>query len=51
VHKNKDFEESIRFANAVGALTCLYVGGAEGKITEEKVLKFMMSKDNPTNKT
>ncbi|MCD6469652.1 carbohydrate kinase family protein [Candidatus Bathyarchaeota archaeon] len=51
VHKNKDFGESIRFANAVGALTCLYVGGAEGKITEEKVLKFMMSKDNPTNKT
>ncbi len=51
VHKNKDFGESVRFANAVGALTCLYVGGAEGKITEEKVLKFMMSKDNPTNKT
>lgn len=44
VHKSKDFGESIRFANAVGALTCLYVGGAEGKITEEKVLKFMANR-------
>ena len=41
VHKNKSFRESVRFANAVGALTCLYIGGAEGKITEEKVLEFI----------
>lgn len=41
VHKNKGFEESIRFANAVGALSCLYIGGAEGKITEEETLRFI----------
>ncbi|MEM2610751.1 MAG: carbohydrate kinase family protein [Candidatus Bathyarchaeia archaeon] len=41
VHRDRGFEESIRFANAVGALSCLYVGGAEGKITEEETRKFM----------
>ncbi|MEM2960199.1 MAG: carbohydrate kinase family protein [Candidatus Bathyarchaeia archaeon] len=41
VHKSKGFEESIRFANAVGALSCLYIGGAEGKITEEETLRFI----------
>lgn len=41
VHKERDFKESLRFANAVGALACLYIGGAEGKITEEEALKFM----------
>lgn len=35
------FEESLRFANAMGALSCLYLGGAGGKITEEDVLRFM----------
>lgn len=41
VHKERNFKESLMFANAVGALACLYIGGAEGKITEEEALKFM----------
>jgi sugar/nucleoside kinase (ribokinase family) len=41
VHKGRDFEESVKFANAVGALSCLHIGGAEGEINEEKVLTFM----------
>jgi len=41
LYKKEDFETSLRFANALGALSCLYVGGAEEKITETDVLKFM----------
>jgi len=41
VHKKEKFEASIEFANALGALSCLYVGGAEEKITEANVLNFM----------
>lgn len=47
VHRGRGFEESIRFANAVGALSCLYIGGAEGKITEEETLRFMEQYQNP----
>ena len=36
--RNKDLEASIRFANAVGALSCLYIGGAGGTITEDDAL-------------
>jgi len=39
--KNKSFEASIQFANAVGALCCLYVGGAEGKITEKDAVRLL----------
>jgi len=39
--KEMSFEDSLRFANAMGALSCLYVGGAEGKITERDVLRFL----------
>jgi len=42
--KKMSFEDSLRFANAMGALSCLYVGGAGGKITEEDVLKFLHEK-------
>ena len=41
LHKNKDFQASIKFANALGALSCLYIGGAEKRITEADVLDFM----------
>ena len=44
VCKRMEFEDSLRFANAMGALSCLYVGGAGGKITEKKVLRFMYEK-------
>ncbi|MCW4019748.1 MAG: carbohydrate kinase family protein [Candidatus Bathyarchaeota archaeon] len=40
-HKKEDFEVSMKFANALGALSCLYTGGAEQKITEVDVLNFM----------
>jgi len=42
--KKMSFEDSLRFANAMGALSCLYVGGAGGKIKEEDVLKFLHEK-------
>jgi len=42
--KEMSFEDSLRFANAMGALSCLYVGGAGGKITEDDVLKFLHEK-------
>ena len=42
--KKMSFEDSLRFANAMGALSCLYVGGAGGKITEEDVLNFLREK-------
>jgi len=41
LHQEKDFETSMRFANALGALSCLYIGGADEKITETDVLDFM----------
>ncbi len=44
VHKNKSLRDSVIFANAVGALACLNVGGAEGKITEDEALNFIMSR-------
>jgi len=43
LHKKKDFEISMRFANALGALSCLYIGGAEERITETDVLNFSTS--------
>jgi len=45
IHRGKDFESSIRFANALGALSCLYIGGAEERITENDVVDFM--KEHP----
>ncbi|MBS7634281.1 sugar kinase [Candidatus Bathyarchaeota archaeon] len=42
VHKNKSLRDSIIFANAVGALACLRIGGAEGKITEGEALNFII---------
>ena len=41
IWKKQTFKRSMEFANAVGALSCLYTGGAEGKITEEAALKFL----------
>ena len=41
MHRRKDFETSMSFANALGALSCLYIGGAEERITENDVLDFM----------
>ncbi len=41
LYKKEDFETSIRFANGLGALSCLYIGGAEEKITETDVLNFV----------
>jgi sugar/nucleoside kinase (ribokinase family) len=41
LHKNKGLKASIEFANALGALSCLYIGGAEQRITEADVLDFM----------
>lgn len=48
VHRGRGFEESMRFASAVGALSCLYIGGAEGKITEEETLRFMKRYQKPS---
>jgi len=42
--KKMGFEDSLRFANAMGALSCFYIGGAGGKITEKDVLKFLHEK-------
>jgi sugar/nucleoside kinase (ribokinase family) len=44
VHKNKGLRDSIIFANAVGALSCLHIGGAEGKITEDEALNFIIGR-------
>jgi len=41
VHKKEKFEASIEFANALGALSCLYIGGGEERINEANVLNFM----------
>ena len=41
LHKNRSFKESVEFANALGALSCLYVGGAEKRIREADVQAFM----------
>jgi len=41
LHRGMGFEESVRFANALGALSCLYIGGADRKINELEVLKFL----------
>ncbi len=41
LHKNRSFKDSIKFANALGALSCLYIGGAEKRITEANVQAFM----------
>jgi sugar/nucleoside kinase (ribokinase family) len=41
IHKKEEFEASMKFANALGALSCLYVGGAEERIAEVDVLNFM----------
>ncbi len=43
LNKNKGFKTSLSFANALGALSCLYIGGAEEKITENDVIEFMSS--------
>ena len=42
--KGMSFEDSLRFANAMGALSCLYIGGTGGRITEKDVLRFMHEK-------
>lgn len=42
--KGMGFEDSLRFANAMGALSCLYIGGVGGRITEEDVLRFLHEK-------
>ena len=42
--KKMSFEDSLRFANAMGALSCFYIGGAGGKITEKDVLRFLHEK-------
>ena len=41
VGKNESLRTSIRFANALGALSTLYIGGAGGKISEADVLGFL----------
>lgn len=41
VGKNESLEASVRFANALGALCCLYVGGAGERISEADVLRFL----------
>ncbi len=41
LYKNKTLEASIQFATAVGALCCLYVGGAEGRITEKDAIRLL----------
>ena len=40
LYKNEGFKASMEFANTLGALSCLYIGGAEKKITESIVLNF-----------
>ena len=49
LHKNKDFKASVEYANALGALSCLYIGGAEERITEDDVLDFI-SQQKPAGK-
>ena len=44
--KEMSFKDSLGFANAMGALSCLYVGGAGGKITEKDVLNFLQEKSS-----
>jgi sugar/nucleoside kinase (ribokinase family) len=44
--KRKSLKSSIIFANTMGALSCLYVGGAGGKITEDDVLEFALKHDH-----
>ena len=39
--KGRSLKESMIFANALGALSCLYIGGAEKRISEEDVLEFL----------
>ena len=41
VGKSESLDASVRFANALGALSCLYVGGAGGRISEADVLRFI----------
>jgi len=41
LHKNRGFKASMEFANALGALSCLYIGGAEQRITEADVHNFV----------
>lgn len=41
LHKKRPFDVSVRFATALGTLSCLYIGGAERKIDESDVLTFM----------
>jgi sugar/nucleoside kinase (ribokinase family) len=41
LYENKGLKASMEFANALGALSCLYIGGAEQRITETDVLDFM----------
>ena len=41
LHKNRGFKASMEFANALGALSCLYIGGAEKRISEADVQTFM----------
>ncbi len=41
LHKKRNFKESVEFANALGALSCLYVGGAEKRLRETDVQAFV----------
>jgi ribokinase len=41
LYENKGLKASMEFANALGALSCLYIGGAEQRITETDILDFM----------
>lgn len=41
VGKSESLGASLRFANALGALSCLYIGGAGGRISEADVLRFI----------
>ena len=41
VGKGESLGASVRFANAIGALSCLYIGGAGGRISEADVLSFL----------
>jgi sugar/nucleoside kinase (ribokinase family) len=49
LYKSKNFQASMEFANALGALSCLYVGGAERRIMEADVLDFI-SKQKPAGR-
>ena len=40
LEKNEGLEDSVRFANALGALSCLHIGGATERITEADALRF-----------